>query len=113
MLILSILQAAIQWKQQMKICRVGSIERVEIRDLRESWVGKTSLFAICLTMGKGTRLSPPESPSLNEHVIPQHPKSQYLQLVSHFGESSRIPKPINCENSALQLSQPVFNIQNS
>lgn len=52
--ILSILQAAIQWRQQINICRVGSIERVEIRDLRESWMGKTGNFAICLTMGKGT-----------------------------------------------------------
>lgn len=53
-LILSILQAAFQWKQQINICRVGSIERVESRYLREIWMGKTSQIAIFLIMGKGT-----------------------------------------------------------
>lgn len=53
-LILSILQAAFQWKQQINICRVGSTERVGIRYLREIWMGKTSQIAIFLIMGKGT-----------------------------------------------------------
>lgn len=53
-LILSISQAATQWKQQISICRTGSTGRVVIRDFRKSWVNKTGHFAFWLTMGKGT-----------------------------------------------------------
>lgn len=109
-LILSISQAATQWKQQISICRTGSTGRVVIRDSRKSWVNKTGHFAFWLTMGKGTWLPPPESTDLTEHKIPWYPLKQTFAIsvsVWRKLQDTFMPKPItNCENTALQLSQP-------